>query len=100
VLRRHFFYSLQTILHRGDIKAYFFPNPTDVFIAIQIGTLVKSNIQVQLMNTVGEMLETKTIFQGNTISYFDTQTLYDGIYFIKISDGLRDSVHKIIVNQD
>ncbi len=61
-----------------------FPNPTSDLIAIQIKDLVKENYEVSLFDMTGKLLDKTTLFQGSTIVYFDTKTLYSGDYFVTL----------------
>jgi hypothetical protein len=38
-----------------------------------------------------------TLVKGSTIGYFDTQTLYNGVYFIKLKNGELSSTKKIVI---
>lgn len=80
-------------------KVNIFPNPATDLIAIQIKDLVKENYEVVLYDVTGKVIEKKTLYQGSTIVYFDTKTLYSGVYFVKIIVG--DSVinKKIIIEK-
>jgi len=64
-----------------------FPNPASDLVAIQIGGLLKDDLQVSLYDMLGRNISTKSINKGQTIAYFDTQTLYEGNYLIVISSG-------------
>jgi hypothetical protein len=67
----------------NNIQLSVFPNPVSDFLAIQISNLSKQNVLVQLFDIVGKEIQNTTIFQGSTIAYFDTRTLYSGQYIIK-----------------
>ncbi len=76
-----------------------FPNPSADLIAVQINELVKSNIEVSLMDINGKIIDTKTIRNGSTIAYFDVQTLYDGVYIVKLQRGQETFNKKVIINR-
>ncbi|MEO0895048.1 MAG: YHYH protein [Bacteroidota bacterium] len=77
-----------------------FPNPASDLIAVQIGDLVKEDMEVELFDITGRLIEAKTIHKGSTIAYFDTQTLYEGMYMVKISNGQLNKVRKILVKRN
>ena len=77
-----------------------FPNPASNLIAVQVGHLVSSDLNVDLVDIAGKILRANKINKGQTITYFDTQTLYEGIYFVKISDQEHSSTHKIVIKRD
>jgi hypothetical protein len=83
----------------NDGKVTIFPNPASDLIAIQIKDLVKENYDVILYDVTGKVVEQKTLYQGSTIVYFDTKTLYSGVYFVKIIVGDNVITKKIIIEK-
>jgi len=83
----------------NDRKVNIFPNPASDLIAIQIKDLVKENYDVVLYDVTGKVIEQKTLYQGSTIVYFDTKTLYSGVYFVKIIVGDNVINKKIIIEK-
>lgn len=83
----------------GNYKITVFPNPSYDLIAIQIGDLVKEDFQAALHDATGKILRLTQINAGQTIGYLDVRTLYDGIYFIKISNGLISKTEKVIIKR-
>ncbi len=83
----------------NDGKVNIFPNPASDLIAIQIKDLVKENYDVILYEVTGKVVEQKTLYQGSTIVYFDTKTLYSGVYFVKIIVGDNVITKKIIIEK-
>jgi hypothetical protein len=82
----------------NDTKFTLYPNPASDFIAIQTD-LVESNLKVEMFNELGQIVKTTEILQGSTLSIIETDTLYNGIYFVKISDGKNTKSHKVIINK-
>ncbi|MDB2526804.1 YHYH protein, partial [Mariniblastus sp.] len=56
-----------------------FPNPSMDLLAIQANGLVKSPLEVKLLTSSGLLVFETSIFPGQTIAYFDLQTLTKGI---------------------
>jgi hypothetical protein len=52
------------------------------------------------MDVSGKLIKTTTINAGQTIAFFDLQTVYAGIYFVKISNGNNNLTRKIVVSKD
>jgi hypothetical protein len=50
---------------------------------VQLNYLSKKNVIVSLYDMLGKEIQSTTIYQGSTIAYFDTRTLYAGQYIIK-----------------
>jgi hypothetical protein len=82
-----------------ESKVNIFPNPATDLIAIQIKDLVKENYDVVLYDVTGKVVEKKTLYQGSTIVYFDTKTIYSGVYFVKIIVGDNVINKKIIIEK-
>jgi len=77
-----------------------FPNPAADLIAIQINGLVKEDVKVQLIDVSGRLIEEKTINKGQTISYFDIQTLYAGTYIVRLTNNTSTTNKKIIISRN
>jgi hypothetical protein len=77
-----------------------YPNPSNDIVAIQVGSLVKDALKVDLIDVSGKAIKTTTINAGQTIAFFDLQTVYAGIYFIKISNGNNNMTRKIVVSKN
>ena len=88
----------ETIFNQQNIKV--FPNPTSDLIAVQLGGLVTDTLKIELYDTSGKLLKTTTIYPGSTIGYFDVQTLYAGVYLIKITDDFKSITKKVIIKRD
>lgn len=63
------------------------PNPATDIVAIQINDLNRENIQIEMYDLVGRLVQKTTLFQGSTVAYFDTRTIYNGEYLIRIYGG-------------
>ena len=79
-------------------KVVIAPNPTSDFIAIQTD-LIETNLNVELIDELGKVVKTSKILQGSTLSIIETDTIYNGIYFVKISDGKNYKTYKVIINK-
>jgi len=73
-----------------------FPNPAKDFFAVQI-PMATEDYKVELFDSLGKLIQTQTVYQGSTMCYFDTQTLYSGVYFVKIGDGFNSTTARVIV---
>ena len=81
----------------ADIKV--FPNPATDLIAIQIGALNDQNIDLKLFDVQGRLIKESKISKGQTISYFDVQTLYSGIYLLQMTSGSFSETQEIIIKK-
>ncbi|WP_157471969.1 YHYH protein [Neolewinella persica] len=80
-----------------DAAITVFPNPTADLIAVQLPGLVGQDFNVELRDASGRLVKQKIIRTGQTIAYFDTQTLYRGMYFVRISGGGKEVTRKVVV---
>jgi hypothetical protein len=74
-----------------------FPNPATDLMAIQIGGLVQENLKVELMDIAGRTVLQSTINAGQTISYFDVEAVYSGIYMVRVSNDKFSTVRKVVI---
>lgn len=87
--------SVKSVINADKINVY--PNPASDVVAIQLNHLTANNITLELYDLTGKLLQTSQILQGSTITYFDTRTLYEGTYLVKIIDNGNVVTKKIVV---
>ena len=73
--------------------------PEKELIVIQIKNLNTSDLEIKLFDASGDELKKTFLYKASTIAFFDTQTLYNGDYLIKISDGISSLEKKIMLNK-
>lgn len=76
--------TLSRNLKKIDIDFSFFPNPVSDLLAIQLKGLNRVETQVSILDIDGKTIQNKTIHAGQTLTYFDLQTLYEGNYIISV----------------
>lgn len=82
----------------SDLNVIIAPNPAQDFIAIQMQT-AERDMQVELVDLLGKIVKKSTILQGSTLCILETDTVYNGVYFVKISDGKNSKSFKILINK-
>jgi hypothetical protein len=87
----------ETDFNRLNISV--FPNPSTDLIAVQVSGVVKSHLDISLIDMLGKQVATTTINAGQTIAYFDIQTLYQGAYIVKVSSNSYSTIEKIIIKR-
>lgn len=87
----------ENYLNNLDIKI--FPNPASELIAIQVSGINYQDLKIELFDLQGKLIKETKINKGQTISYFDIQTLYSGTYLIKLSNSEHTLTRKIIVEK-
>lgn len=96
-------YKPVTGLSNNEFNQLFFnafPNPTNDIIAIQVGSLVKDDLTIELFDLTGKLVAKTQLNKGSTIAYFDVQTLYNGTYMVVISNGVNHFTQKIVINKN
>jgi hypothetical protein len=83
-------------LSKLNIKIY--PNPAQDFIAIQ-SDMIDDNLEVMLIDELGKTIQTQQILQGSTLAIIDLSSVYNGIYFVKVSSAKDNKTFKIIVKR-
>jgi len=79
------------------VNATLFPNPANDYIAVQINSITQEDIIANLFDITGRLLFSTKIYQGSTIAYFDTRTLYSGEYFIRLISNSDVSTKKVVI---
>ena len=96
-------YTGGTAISKTEIESLnytVFPNPASDLIAIQVNGLVKEDLQAALYDITGKLLMHKQLNKGQTIAYFDVQTLYEGTYMIKISGKNGFTSRKVVIGRE
>lgn len=83
----------------NELKVNIFPNPATDLIAVQVGNLVKEDLEVSLLDLSGKLIQSKIIAKGSTIAFFETETLYAGVYLISVQNGSNISTQKIVIQK-
>jgi hypothetical protein len=84
------------ILDKATISI--FPNPSNEYFTVQTD-FVEKDLDICLINELGQIVKTSKILQGSTFGIIETDTIYNGIYFLRISDGKSEKTFKVIINK-
>ena len=80
-----------------DLNMTIFPNPASDLIAIQANGLLRENLNLELYDLEGRLIDSQQLNQGSTIWYFDTRIVYPGNYFLKISSKADDIIKPVVI---
>ena len=83
----------------SNLQINIFPNPASDLLAIQIGKAMQNNINIALYDITGKLIKKDIIYQGSTIGYFDTKTIYTGEYVIQITDGVNTIAKNVMITK-
>jgi len=89
--------STQFDIQEKELLVY--PNPAADFIAVQLNKLVVSNQTIELTDMLGRVIASTQVVQGSTLCYFDTSSLYNGIYFVRIASSKEPQSVKVIISK-
>ena len=96
----HFEYSAVKNVHMNSTNEIkILPIPAADFVAIQFGGLLHEDARIALYDIQGHLIAVKSVSAGQTISYIDTQTLYNGMYLVQITANGTKSNNKILIQK-
>lgn len=81
-----------------NLQINIFPNPASGLIAVQFGSLLEEDLQVQLTDISGKAIANRTVYKGQTIAFFEADTLYPGTYLIAVSNGRDTAAYRVVIN--
>jgi hypothetical protein len=84
-------------LEKLNFKIY--PNPVNEMIIIQSSEMITENLKADLIDEQGRIVASKEFLQGSTICYFETDTIYNGLYFLKIASDNNVKTYKVILKK-
>jgi hypothetical protein len=90
--------SSVTEVNIENVNVNTFPNPVQDVLAVQVNNINRSNVQVELLSTEGKLIASTVLYQGSTIAHFDTRTLYNGTYFVRVGNGKNSVTKKVVVS--
>jgi hypothetical protein len=84
---------------KNTLQFKVYPNPSSDLIAIQMNGLVRNKLGVEMYDMAGKLIRRSHINPGQTLTYFDIQTVYEGTYLLKISAGSVYTTQKISIKR-
>ena len=84
-------------LNTGQQYVNIFAVPAGDLIVIQSNDLTRENMLIDLYDLTGRLVQKTILYQGSTLAYFDTRTLYSGEYIIKTTKGTELFSKKISI---
>lgn len=82
-----------------DLNFNIFPNPSSDLIAIQANGLLEDALEIELVDLNGRLIRKSVMKKGSTITYFDVQTVYAGMYLLHIKSQFRTLSRKIMIEK-
>ena len=75
-----------------------FPNPSSDLIVVQAYLPTVNDLKIELFDINGKLKLADTLKQGSTMCYLNSETLYSGVYYVKISDNKNSITKKITIS--
>lgn len=76
-----------------------YPNPANDVIIVQIATPLATSAQVELIDVSGRTIQKTTINQGSTMCFLDIQTVYAGVYIVRVTMGGHSLSYSVVVSE-
>ena len=76
-----------------------FPNPAADLVIVQAKSILEHSLELTLTDASGKMVRCQEFPQGSTICHFETDTLYNGAYFLTVTDGTARKTIRVIVSR-
>lgn len=80
-----------------ELNFTIYPNPGHDLLVVQSSMAMRESQLIKLINPEGKIILTETMNQGSTMCYFDTQTLYQGVYFLCIEGKNGKKFKKVLI---
>ena len=90
--------TLSNVENEIENEVLIYPNPAQDFITIQ-SKITENDLKVELINEFGKVVKEDKILRGNNLSIFETHTIHNGFYFMKISNKRASKTYKVIINK-
>jgi glycerophosphoryl diester phosphodiesterase len=76
-----------------------FPNPASSIISLQSESLLTSDLKTEIIDEVGKIVMTKTFNHGSSAYSIETDCLYSGVYFLKMTNQEASKTIKVIIKK-
>lgn len=82
-------------LNAGEIRFEVMPNPSHGEVRLQLAAKADNNVKIEIYSIFGEKLSSYTLRQGEQYILLNLNTLTNGIYLIRLTDGQNSSVRRV-----
>jgi YHYH protein/Secretion system C-terminal sorting domain len=89
-----------SLVNKSDGNSFkVFPNPSNDLISIQTSGLLKQDVEIDLIDLSGKLIQKTRLIAGQTVSFFNVETLYAGNYLVNIKKGDICESHKVLIRK-
>ncbi|MCX6140866.1 MAG: T9SS type A sorting domain-containing protein [Candidatus Kapabacteria bacterium] len=76
-----------------------YPNPANDILIVQLTTPLVMSARVELLDLSGRSVQQTTINQGSTMCFMDVQTVYAGVYIVRITLGSNSLSYPVVISE-
>jgi glycerophosphoryl diester phosphodiesterase len=87
------------VFNSSQLEFKVFPNPASNLVSIRTNSTLPTALSVAMIDESGKTVITKTFPQGSSTCSFETVSLNNGIYFLKIADQDGSKTFKVVINK-
>lgn len=73
------------------------PNPANDLLLIQLDGILRTDLNLRLINLQGSVVIEKIMPEGSTLIHMETDLLFNGAYILELSDGSSSHIKKVLV---
>ncbi len=92
---------LNVKINKNNLLGFsFYPNPVHAKVNITVGIIEQNNAYVSLINNLGQEIKYIKLTKSatNTIVNMDVSEISKGTYYIRLFDGVNNTLEKIVIN--
>jgi hypothetical protein len=99
------FYSLDTntisvstiLVPKENLAIKLYPNPTTDFIVLNFGEIVYENMQISIVNSLGQIVQNQTITAKNQQERIELNNLPQGLYYCRVQTEKGNWIQSFMV---
>ena len=86
-------------LSAAGLEVAVFPNPASEFIGVQIQGLLTDPLLMELISLSGKVLLEKEIHAGQTLSFLEIESIYNGHYFLILKNSANQKSVPVVISR-
>ena len=80
-------------------SATIYPNPANNMLIVQVTMPLATWARVELLDLAGRSVQQTAINQGSTMCFMDVQTVYAGVYIVRITLGSNSLSYPVVISE-
>ena len=87
-----------TTFDKNDLAVNAYISKANDVLVVQSSLSQSFDRKVELIDISGKIIQTQNLYQGSTMCYFDIDTLYNGVYIVRVSANGNFSTIKVAIS--